>query len=203
MYVDLDELPKGDVYRLMIQTIVPRPVAWVLSDNGNGNHNLAPFSYFTGVTSDPPVLMLSIGKKRDGTRKDTWVNIESREDFVVHIADADLAPQVTATAAGLAWGESELNLVGLDTIPFEGCRLPRLADAKIAFACRRHCIVEIGHAPQGVVFGEIVRAYLDDDLATVEDAEIRIDALRLNPLARLGASDYGVLGEVRTIDRSD
>ncbi len=203
MYVDLDELPKGDVYRLMIQTIVPRPVAWVLSDNGNGSFNLAPFSYFTGVTSDPPLLMLSVGKKRDGARKDTWTNIESREEFVVHIADADLAPQVTATAAGLAWGESELDLVRLDTIPFEGCSLPRLADAKIAFACRRHCIVEVGHVPQGVVFGEIVRAYIADDLATVKNAEIHVDALRLNPLARLGGDDYGVLGEVRTVDRSD
>ncbi len=76
--MDFSALPPPDCYRLMIQAVVPRPVAWVLSDNGDGSLNLAPFSFFTAISSDPPLLMFSAGKKPDGTPKDTLHNVEER-----------------------------------------------------------------------------------------------------------------------------
>ena len=201
MYVDCSELSRRQIYRLMIQSIIPRPIAWVLSDNGKGSHNLAPFSYFNGIASDPPTIMISVGKKRDGSKKDTWVNIEARREFVVHITEVDLAKEVTETAASLAHGESELDRVRLKTTPFEGFRLPRVARAKVAFACQRHRIVEIGRGPQGVIFGEILKVFISDEIATRGQDELRIDPRKLAPLARLGGNDYSVLGEILTIER--
>jgi flavin reductase (DIM6/NTAB) family NADH-FMN oxidoreductase RutF len=91
MLLDFTRLPEHEIHRVMLQTIVPRPIAWMLSDNGDGGYNLAPFSYFSGITSEPPLSMISAGRKADGSRKDTWRNIEERADFVVHIASPPLA----------------------------------------------------------------------------------------------------------------
>ena len=207
MNIDLAGLSKGDVYRLMIQAIVPRPIAWVLSDSGTNEGggpvwNLAPFSYFNGISSEPPTIMLSIGKKADGSKKDTWRNIEEREHFVVHIASPELAPALTASAASLEHGQSEVDAGALETISFEGSRLPRVVGPKIAFACRRHKIVEIGSGPQGVIFGEVQQMWLDDSIcATDSDGRIQVDATRLSPLARLGGNDYAALGETITVAR--
>ena len=85
MYLDLSQLSASQVYFTMTQTLIPRPIAWVLSDNGNDSLNLAPFSYFNAVSSDPPLIMLSVGFKPDGTHKDTAINIEQRKDFIVHL----------------------------------------------------------------------------------------------------------------------
>jgi flavin reductase (DIM6/NTAB) family NADH-FMN oxidoreductase RutF len=81
MYVDFKPLSANEVYFSMIQAVVPRPIAWVLSENSNGSHNLAPFSYFNAVCSKPPLIMLSIGVRPDGTLKDTTANIAARRDF--------------------------------------------------------------------------------------------------------------------------
>lgn len=201
MHIDISRLDKRQAYRLMIQSIVPRPVAWVLSDNGNGTFNVAPFSYFNGICSSPPLLMISVGKKPGGSKKDTWTNILERDDFVVHIASRALAESVTKTSAALAHGESELDLAGLKTTPLEGSRLPRLVGPKIAFACRKHRILELGDGPQGVIFGQMLHAFVDEEVARQEGDELVIDALKLDPIARLGGDDYGFLGDTVTVPR--
>ena len=119
MYVNLDALSPNQVYFSIIQTLIPRPIAWVLSENADGGFNLAPFSYFNAVCSDPPLVMLSIGRKPDGSPKDTRVNIEQRERFVIHIAHRELAKQVTESSATLDYGDSEVARLGLETVPFE------------------------------------------------------------------------------------
>jgi len=202
MRIELDSLSGRDVYQLMIQTIVPRPVAWVLTDNGDGSLNLAPFSYFNGVTSRPPTLSLSIGRKRDGSRKDTWRNIEERGHFVVHIARTAQAPAVSATSASLEHGESEVEANRLEVVEESGWPLPRLRHAPVALYCHRHRIIEIGDGPQGLVIGEIKSAWYADDVATPSDSgPPRIDARKLDPLARLGGDDYGALGNTFTVPR--
>ena len=106
MQINLDSLSPARAYHLMIQSIVPRPIAWVLSDNGDTTLNLAPFSYFNAVCSDPPVLMLSIGRKPDGSDKDTARNIVERSQFVVHIPHREMALEVTESSRPLPFGES-------------------------------------------------------------------------------------------------
>jgi flavin reductase (DIM6/NTAB) family NADH-FMN oxidoreductase RutF len=201
MHIDLSTLSKRQIHQLMIQSIIPRPVAWVLSDNGNATYNLAPFSYFSGISSDPPLLMLSVGHKPDGSRKDTWVNVLQREDFVVHIAPRDLAEKVTETSVALPHGESELDVTGLQTTEMPGSRLPRVVGPRIALACTKFQILEIGNGPQGLIFGQIQHVYVDDDVVREQGDKLHIDASKVHPVARLGGDDYGFLGDTQTVPR--
>jgi len=206
MYVDLTELSPTQAYFTMIltmtQTLIPRPIAWVLSENEGGDYNLAPFSYFNAVSSNPPLVMISIGRKPGGSPKDTAVNIEQRGHYVIHIAHHELAEAMTASSATLPYGESELTKLGLPTTPFEGFALPRLADCRIAYACQRWEIREIGGAPQTLILGEVQSVYVDD-AAVITDAKGRtkIDARRIEPLGRLGGGEYTTFGEVIDIPR--
>jgi len=201
MNINFAELSGKEIYGAMIQTIVPRPVAWVLSDNGDETVNLAPFSYFNGVSSRPPTLSISIGRKSDRSKKDTWRNIEERSRFVVHIAGVDHAQLVSATSEPLAFGDSEATRHGVELVEEEGFQLPRIKAAPIAFDCDAYQIVEIGDAPQGLVIGKINRIHIDDAIAAMTESGLKVDAAGLNPLARLGGDDYAQLGETLTIPR--
>ena len=202
MYFDLAELSPNQAYFTMTQTIVPRPVAWVLSENASGDFNLAPFSYFNAVCSDPPLVMLSIGRKPDGSPKDTRVNIEQRGHFVIHIAHREQAQPMTESSATLDYGDSEVARLGLQTVPFQGFTLPRLAECRVAFACERYEIREIGNAKQTLLLG-LVRANYVDDAAVTTDAKGRtkIDAARIDPLGRLGGGEYSTMEGIVNVPR--
>ena len=204
MHIDLDTLSPAQAYFHMTQTLVPRPIAWVLSDNGDGSHNLAPFSYFNAVCSDPPLLMLSIGNRPDGTPKDTRLNIEQRRHFVVHIAHTQQLPALNESAASLPRGESEVSRQGLELCAFDDFPLPRLADCRIAYACECEEVREIGNQRQGLIFGRIRTIYVDDSIIhQTEQGRLKIDNAQLDPLARLGASEYLVRGKVVSLTRPD
>ncbi len=201
MLVDLSELSPNKIYHTFIQTIIPRPIAWTITDNGDGSLNLAPFSYFNGLSSNPPLVTISIGKKPDGSKKDTWVNIEERSHFVANIAHRELAEKVTASAASLPHGESELEKLGLETAEIEGCPLPRLKQARIAFVCEKHQIIEVGDTPQGLVIGRVRYVYVDDSVAEVNDGRMSVDPAKVDPLGRIGGNDYALFGETITVER--
>lgn len=202
MILDLDTVSPAQAYFQMIQTLVPRPIAWVLSEHANGSLNLAPFSYFTAVSAEPPLVMISVGHKPDGALKDTRANIEQRDDFVIHIAHRELLEAMNASAATMAAGVSEIEALGLETVPLAGSRLPRLKAARVAYACERYEIQEIGPAKQSLIIGRIKQIYLDDDIVeTTAEGRIRVDAAKLDPIARLGASEYALLGEVVRLQR--
>lgn len=201
MLIDYSSLSPREVYSQMIQYVVPRPIAWVLSDNGNGSHNLAPFSFFNGVTSKPPIISISIGKKRDGSKKDTWRNIEERKHFIVHLVRVTSAVAMNATSQPLEFGESEIAKGGLEVVAQEGFPLPRLAECSVALSCELHRIVEVGPGPQGLVLGEIKQVYLDEAVCSEGEEGLKIDVTRLNPLARLGGDDYASLTEPFTVPR--
>ena len=202
MEIDLDILSANRVYHAMIRTVIPRPIAWVLSGNAGGGYNLAPFSYFNGVCSDPPLIMISVGKKPDGSPKDTRVNIAERRDFVVHIAHDALLEPLNRSSATLPAGESEVDLLGLRLTPMAGWRLPRLADARIALACELFQLQEIGPSSQALILGRVKRIYIHDD-ACSRDAEGRlvVHAERIAPVARLGGTEYVTFGEIRRLSR--
>ncbi len=202
MIINLDELSPAAAYHIMVQTIIPRPIAWVLTDNGNDSFNLAPFSYFNGITGNPPLMMISVGRKADGTRKDTWVNIDDRDHFVLHIAHREQAEAMVTTAASLPHGESELEIAQLHVTDVANWSLPRVVGPRIAMFCRKHQITEIGDTPQGLVIGRIEAMWLDDAVATQNnDGRIHVDADKVDPLARLGGNDYVLFGEPLTITR--
>ena len=196
MQLDFKKLTPNQRYGAMVETIIPRPIAWVLSDNGDGSFNVAPFSFFTGIASDPPLLILSVGKKNADEEKDTRVNIRERKKFVVHIPSARHLDQVNTTSGSFAHGESEIDIASLELTDIDGFDLPRIADCDVAMACDLYRIDEVGAVPQAVIYGEILSVIVNDDLIVPhEKGRFQIDAPRLNPLSRLGGAKYSDLGE--------
>jgi len=202
MDIKLSELSAGQIYATMTQALIPRPIAWVLSENKDAGFNLAPFSYFTAVSSKPPLIMLSVGKKPDGSPKDTCANIQARKEFVVHIAHREMMVPVNDSSASHPAGFSEVDALGLELTGLEGSRLPRLAECRLAMACELYQIQEIGDVPQALIFGLVNSIYVDDAIAAKDEkGRYKIHADRLDPLARLGAGEYQAFGQVMPLGR--
>lgn len=200
MRIDFTTVDKPTAYHVMSHSVLPRPVAWVLSENENGSLNLAPFSYFQAIGSQPPTLMISVGNNRDGSHKDTRRNIEARSHFVIHVANTEQAEAVNETSRALPPEASEVEAANLPVVTESGWPLPRLKDAPIAFLCSRSEVVDI--AGMGVIFGTITSAHLNDDvLGEPIGGKPTVDPLKLDPLARLGFSSYGSLGRVFDLPR--
>jgi flavin reductase (DIM6/NTAB) family NADH-FMN oxidoreductase RutF len=201
MNIDLESLSSSQVYHLMTQSVIPRPIAWVLTESENKSYNLAPFSYFTAVSSQPPLLMISVGKKPTGEWKDTKLNAVSTEKLVIHIPSVGSEEQVTKTSATLAYGHSEVEENDIKLVDFEGFDLPRVEGCAIAFGCSLFQVQEIGDAPQSLIFAQIESIFIDDSMVSDSDNRLNIDALTINPLTRLGGSEFANLDQVITVSR--
>ena len=189
MMLDFDRLPAREVYGWMTSVIAPRPIAWVSTVSADGRTNLAPFSFFQGVTSNPPTLMFVPVNNRDGQPKDTVRNIQQLPEFVVNVVPYALAGPMNDTAATLPYGESEADKFGIAMTPSTQVRPPRVAVAPVAFECTLHQIVNIGEGPRAahVVFGRIHLVHVSD---TVLGADGRIDSGKLDLIGRLSGDWY-------------
>ena len=204
MIIDISEMSPPDAYFTMTQSVIPRPICWALSVNQDSSYNLAPFSYFNAVASDPPMIMFSVGLQPDGGFKDTLTNIKARPDFVVNIASVHQLPVLNQTSATLPYGDSEVDASQIELVEIEGFKLPRVADCKIALMCERYQIQTIGNRQQSLIFGEIKSIYVDDDCADITDkGRLKIYADKIQPLARLGAGEYVTFGEILEAKRPD
>lgn len=202
MLLSFKDFTPDQFYFLTIQTLIPRPIAWVLSDNGNDSYNLAPFSFFNAVCSNPPILMISVGWKDDTNRKDTWINIEQRNDFVIHIPTESDAQQVVASSASFSHGVSEVSQLGLSLEEVKGQRLPRIIGPKVAFFCRKYSIQEIGLDRQAIILGEVKDLWVDDEAIHSEKDRLIVDPVKINPVARLGGHGYSLLAKPFYLKRS-
>jgi len=198
MQIDIAQTSPGKAYRMLISAIVPRPIAFVSTVSAAGERNLAPFSFFMGVTSQPLTLAISVFH-RQGVPKDTAANILETGEFVVNAATEELAERVALASGDYAREWDEFALTGLTPAPSERVRPPRVAESPVSLECRLHKSVVIGEPPSAthLIVGEVVFAHVRDDLW----AEGMIDAEKLRPIARLGANLYGTLGRVIAIDR--
>ncbi|MGB7297866.1 MAG: flavin reductase family protein [Burkholderiaceae bacterium] len=196
----MSTLSPASAYATMTQTIIPRPVAWVLTDSGEKNYNLAPFSYFNGLTNDPPMIYLSIGLSPEGGIKDTRINIERDKHFVVNIAHRELAETMTKSSATMPYGDSEVDLLGIELAPMPGSDLPRVAACRLAYACE---FVELHMIKsQTIVFAELKHLYVDDSACDKDSkGRLKINAQTVDPLGRLGGGEYFTAGDVVSIDR--
>lgn len=209
MIINFSEYSANQRYHVMTQTIIPRPIAWALTESANGSINLAPFSYFTAVSSAPAILMLSVGKKPNGEPKDTLKNILENKKMVIHIASSPQADLVTQTAATLPHGESELAAIHMNqehatltTVPFDGFSLPRLKQCDIAYGCELYEIKELGDTPQALIFVEIKTLYLNENVIEQSDNNrIKVNANAVDPLSRLGANEYASITEPFKVQR--
>ena len=162
MIIDPDNLEVNTVYKLMSNTIFPRPIAWIATEGENGP-NLAPFSYFIPVSSHPPCVMVSIGPNEEGGLKDTAKNILLHGRATISLAEDLKAGLIDATAEALPYGESEAEKFGIAMTPTVPGYPPRVADSKAALLCSLHQEVSLNGSEQNILFLKIDRFYYADD----------------------------------------
>ncbi|MFS0894968.1 flavin reductase family protein [Microbacterium sp. 179-I 3D3 NHS] len=197
MLIPFSSLNEVAAYHLLTQTVVPRPIAWVLSaDAGTGRLNLAPFSFFTAIASDPALLAFSVGNRLGGRVKDTDANAMIGAPLVVHIPGRRQHAGVQASAAPLPNDESELDDPSVDDALDASWEfpLPRLAESPVAFGCTVTRRVELTDEP-GAQILVIARAELawvsDEAVGQDRKGRLRIDPQTVDPLSRLGAGRFG------------
>ena len=201
MVLDFATLSPNKIYHTLTQVIIPRPVAWVLSEHANGELNLAPFSYFTPVCSNPPLVVFSVGYKPNGEMKDTAKNILERDHFVIHIASSDLAGPMTQTAAILDDGVSEVSENNLTLVDFEDASLPRVQGPKVAMFCKLHKHDQVGEGAQNIIYGEVLKVWVDDSIVNETEDRYYIDAKGIDAIGRMGGNEYTTLGETLDVPR--
>jgi len=192
--IDLAKLDVAGAHELMVGAVLPRPIAWVSTIGEDGVYNLAPFSFFTGLSSKPAVLGFGIGAKRDGKKKDTLVNIEFSKDFVINIVTESIAAAMNQTSGEYPSHVDEFKEVGLTAIKSDLVKPPRVADSPISLECRLLQILEFGQAPRinRFVIGEVLRAHIRDEFW--KNGVIQAD--KLKAVGRMGEDFY-----CRTMDR--
>jgi flavin reductase (DIM6/NTAB) family NADH-FMN oxidoreductase RutF len=201
MIIDPSSVPYRDCYKLMIGSIVPRPIALVSTLAVDGHANLAPFSYFTAIASDPPTLCFSPGRRfADAQRKDTLANIEARREFVVNVVTESMVAAMNETATDYPPDVNEFEVAGFTPLPSHRVAPPRVKESPIHMECRLYDIVHINiDRPGGgsLVIGEIVLFHVDDGVYE----EGRINFQKLNPLGRLAGDYYTTLGRLIALKR--
>jgi len=196
--IDPAELDRRGLYYLLASCVVPRPIAWVTSQSADGVRNAAPFSFFNGVSSAPPVVSIAIGRRR-GEKKDTLANIEATGEFVVNVVDASMGQAMVDTSVEHPPEVDELETVGLDTEPSDVVAPPRIKGVPISMECRLLQAIEVGGGASTLVLGEVVRFHVREGLRQ-EDG--RVDTARWTPLGRLGGQGYSAVSEIREIPPS-
>ncbi len=186
--LDFATLPVRDAYAFLIGAIVPRPIAFVSTLGPDDVPNLAPFSFFTGVTSHPPTIVFSVIRRR-GEKKDTVRNLELLGECVVHVVDEALASAMNTASGDWPYGVSEFTQSGLTAVPSQHVRPPRVLEAPVAMECRVVQMLDVGVMPHAstLVIAEVVWALVRDDVATPRGMP---DDARLHAIARLGGARY-------------
>ncbi len=197
MIIDPKKQSFKDNYKLMIGSIVPRPIAFVSTTSKEGIDNVAPFSFFNGVCSNPPTISFCpVRRGTDGDIKDTLQNIQDTGVFALNIVSESFALEMVKTATEFPADISEFDETGLSPIPCEQIPTKRVGESKISFECELNQIIEIGDGSPGsgaLVLGTIVLFHVNDEL--YQNGRIDLDILR--PIGRLA----GANGYVRTTDR--
>ncbi|MCM3339728.1 flavin reductase family protein [Paenibacillus sp. MER TA 81-3] len=189
-----------DNYKLLIGSVIPRPIAFVTTLSQDGVLNAAPFSYFSIVSSTPPMLSVSVQRK-NGVMKDTARNAIEMGALVIHIVDEAAIAAVNETAANLPPHESEVELAGLTPVASETIAVPGIAEAKVRMECVLERSIPLGGTGEiptcDLLIARIVRFQIADDIYD----NGRIDPEKLNPVSRLAGSYYSTLGKLFSIER--
>ena len=198
MTIDPHATEALNVYKLMIGAIVPRPIAFVSTVSTDGIRNLAPFSFFTGVSANPPIICFCPMSRQSGAhpRKDTLRNIVTSREFVVNVVSEEIGQQMNLTSGEYPPEVDEFEVAGLTPIPSDLVKPPRVAEAHVHMECRLYLWMEIGELPLSgnLVLGEIVRFHVDDRYVD----NFKIDPEKLRAIGRMGGAGY-----TRTMDRFD
>lgn len=152
------------IAQLMFSLIVPRPIAWVTTVSTDGVVNLAPFSFYNGITSKPPLVMISVGRRKDGTRKDTGRNIAETGEFVINLVSEEFLEPMVESGKDFPPDVSEVEELGLELEPSEVVKPPRIKGVRAALECKLYELIEIGDTPMDLVIGKVVAFHYDPEL---------------------------------------
>jgi flavin reductase (DIM6/NTAB) family NADH-FMN oxidoreductase RutF len=190
--IDPAATPPLQLYKILIGSVVPRPIAFVSTLSPEGKRNLAPFSFFNGICGDPPTVCFSTSFREP--RKDTYVNVKATGEFVVNIVSEEIAEKMNLCSGEYPYGTDEFEISGLTPVPSDLVRPPRVRESHVNMECRLNQIVDVSTRPHGgsLIIGEVIRFHVDD--AIVEN--FRIDADQLRAIGRMGGNSY-----TRTRDR--
>lgn len=197
--IDPSSMSERDNYKFLIGSIIPRPIAFVTTKSKDGVLNGAPFSYFNIVSSNPPMISLSI-QRSSGRQKDTARNIFESKEFVVHIVDEQNVEKINITAANLPPDESEIELANLTPVESVKISVPGVKEAKIRMECSLEHSLELGGTDTpgcDLIIGKIVQFHIESDI--YENG--RIDPRGLAAVSRLAGNYYAKIGEIFKIER--
>jgi len=195
MIVSPSELPYTELYGILLNSVAPRPIAWVSTVNVAGRPNLAPFSFFNAVCADPPLLAFAPGLRRPkqaeanhGEPKDTLRNVRETKEFVVNMVTYELAEAMNLTSGEYDASVNEFELAKLTPQPSQIVRPPRVAESPVSFECKLHQILDFSQAPTSgsLVIGRIVSIFIDD----AHFKEGKLDRNSLDLVGRMGGTQY-------------
>jgi len=190
MYIDFRGSGGAWAYKLLTNVVMPRPIAWVTSKDAAGGVNLAPFSFFNVMGSEPPIVVIGVGNCPDGRPKHTARNIAATREFVVNLVTEELGAAMNLSAADFPEGKNELAAVGLQEAASVAVNVPRVAEARVALECVLHKLERIG--ANNLVIGEVVGLYAAEG---VVDERMRVH--NFLPIGRMGSPSW----YTRTTDR--
>ncbi|MDX2178571.1 MAG: flavin reductase family protein [Bryobacteraceae bacterium] len=197
MTLDPARLSPQDCYKILVGAVVPRPIAFVSSLSASGVRNLAPFSFFTVASSNPPVIVFQNSIRGDGTAKDTITNVRATGEFVVNIVSEGFAAAMNLTSGDYPPDVDEFALSGLTPVESEAVKPQRVGESHVQMECKLLQIVEVSDKPLGgaLVLGEVVRFHLSEAVA---NEKLHIDPDKLRAIGRMAGTTYA-----RTTDRFD
>jgi flavin reductase (DIM6/NTAB) family NADH-FMN oxidoreductase RutF len=195
MLFECDKTTSENIYKLLVSTVVPRPIAWVTTQDVDGTVNAAPFSFFNAVSGNPPVVVFGIGGRGPGDIKDTGGNIRRTGQFVVNLVSNALAEQMNITAIDFPKQVNELAEAGLNIAPSSKVKPPRISESPVSFECERLIVVEVG-VDRAVVLGKVIAIHVADEFV-LDPVRCYIDTPNLDLIGRMhGRGWYS-----RTTDR--
>ena len=200
MLFDFAAIPPRECYKLLVSTVTPRPIAWIVSQNLKGQLNAAPFSFFNAFSGDPPVVGVGIGSHEPGRAKDTRRNIRETREFVVNLVSEEVAEAMNITAIEFEASVNELAEAQLKTLPSLRVKPPRIAISPVSMECALMQIVELG-PDNGLVLGRVVAMHVRDDMV-LDPAKNYIDTPKLKLIGRMhGTGWYARTSDLFKMDR--
>ena len=188
MLFDFHTLSPQQRYKILLSTVVPRPIAWIVSQNAHGHLNAAPFSFFNAFGSNPAVIGIGIGSHEPGRAKDTRNNIRETRQFVVNVVSQEIAERMNITAIEFPPHTNELHQAGLTTAPSTFVKPPRIAESPASFECELFEIIDVG-PESGLVLGKVLAAHIRDEFV-LDAAKHYIDTPNLHLICRMHGSGW-------------
>jgi flavin reductase (DIM6/NTAB) family NADH-FMN oxidoreductase RutF len=199
MKIDPANIDRKSVHDILVGAVLPRPIAFISTLGQDGVYNLAPYSFFIPVSMRPVLLGIGIGRKRDGSKKDTLVNIEWGKDFVVNLVTEALAEAMNQTAGEYPKDVDEFQVAGLTPIKADRVKSPRVAESPVNMECRLHQILGFGDSPRlnEFVLGEVLQIHVKDEYWVNGE----IQSTKLKAIGRMGGDFYSRTTDVFEMKR--